>query len=57
MIVRRLRPTYQKLVSNPRSFSMSALQRVQQAAQTSKVHTVEELRRWSVGDEELPSME
>jgi hypothetical protein len=57
MILRlRVRPTFQGPIGRPRRINMSALQRVQQAAQASNVHTVEELKRWSVGDQELPSM-
>jgi len=52
----RARSTLKNLVGRLRGLNMSALQKVQQAAQQSKVHTVEELKRWSVGDQELPSM-
>jgi len=57
MILRlRVRLTLQRLFDKPRSITMSAFQKAQQAAQESRVHTIEGLKKWSVGDHELPSM-
>lgn len=42
----------QRSMAQPRS----AFQQAQEAAVTSNVHTTNALKRWSVGDKELPSM-
>jgi len=52
----RARPTLPNLIGWTRYTNMSAFQKAQQASQESRVHTIEELKRWSVGDQELPSM-
>ena len=52
----RARPTLLKLIGRTRHTNMSAFQKAQQAAQESRVHTIEGLSKWSVGDQELPRM-